>query len=119
MERYEAPVRHQRCPTCGNAITQSTDLLDEGAKSEPGDIAICEQCGGFLVMDANGLFSALSDEAVRTNRRFTPHSIDWLFEAQRAVRSRARLLVTSDEQGRRTVTMVPQLEGRKVYHGDN
>lgn len=119
MESYEKSVRPQRCPTCGNAITQSTDLLDKGAQLDPGDFAICDQCGGFLILSADHTVSAVTDEAVRRDPRFTPRSKEWLFEAQRAVRARARLLVTTDKTGERTVTMVSQPEGRKPYYGKN
>jgi hypothetical protein len=124
MESYEKPLRPQRCPTCGNDITQSTDLLEEGASLEPGDFGICQHCGGFLVMDDEGLFHPRSDESLpawrnRLGHRLSPTGIEQLLEAQRAVRARARLLVSVDEAGERTVKMVSQPEGRKPYFGKN
>jgi hypothetical protein len=94
-------------------------MLDEGAKLEPGDTAICDQCGGFVVMGTDGMVSARSDEAVKADPRFAPHHLEMLLEAQRAIRARARLLVTRDETGQHSMTMVAQPEGRKVHRGSN
>src|SRR5262245_38292387 len=101
MESYEKPVRYQRCPICRAGMDHSTDLQERGDSIDPGDPVICQHCGGFLVMGDDQLVQTVPDQTLvtwrdRLGRRLYPQNIETLLEVQRAVRARARLLVTTE-----------------------
>ncbi len=72
-----------------------------------GDYALCQHCGSFLVIAKDFTFTEVDEALIRTDKRFSPRSIEDLFEAQRAVRARAKLVVTTGPNGR-VVQMIPR-----------
>ena len=70
-------------------------------------------------MGPEGLLSPISDDVITGHPRQTPQSKANLLEVQKAVRARARLVVTKSSDGPTTVQMVPRLQGRRVDYGKN
>lgn len=102
---YETPFDPCLCPVCRGHLGHAWNMADDRAVGE-GDYAICKHCGSFLIIGKGFSFEEVSDERIRTDKRFTPRSIEQLFEAQRAVRARAKLLIVQGPDGPRVVTMV-------------
>jgi hypothetical protein len=51
-ELRETVIEPDACPFCGHILDRVTaGPQNPGATPEPGDVTICIQCGGLLIMD--------------------------------------------------------------------
>jgi hypothetical protein len=50
------------CPECGREASRATCLRNAFARSRPGDIAVCGECGAVLIFTEAGTMRSICDD---------------------------------------------------------